>query len=101
MYIKNLVKMLFKSWLVSAALAMIYVGLSDSFGHNAHNSHLLAGDLLRAILVMTSVMWLFVFAGMVVWKNLAKAQKRTMVLVKQKKLQVMLVINTKPKTTFF
>lgn len=66
MYIKNLVKMLFKSWVVAFALAMIGVGLFVSF--DKHSADLSPNNLFVMTFAATSGMWLFVFAVMVVKK---------------------------------
>lgn len=66
-YIKNLAKMLFKSWVVALALAMIWVGLIVSF-----DKHPTADLSLNNLFVMTFstsiAIWLFVFALLVLKK---------------------------------
>lgn len=72
MVIKNLAKMLFKSWLVSLALSMILVGLSESFGKTVH---LTVGGLLRRVLAETAGLWLFVFLALFLAFAVIKARK--------------------------
>ena len=62
MVIKNLAKMLFKSWLVSLALSMILVGLSESFGKTSHPTA--GGLLVERVLAETAGLWLFVFLAL-------------------------------------
>lgn len=70
-YIRNLVKMLFKSWLAAFALAMIGVGLFVSF--DKHSADLSPNNLFVMTFAATSGLWLFVFAVMVV-KNAMKGK---------------------------
>jgi predicted membrane protein len=73
MFIKNLAKMLFKSWLVSLALSMILVGLSESFGKTSHPTA--GGLLVERVLAETAGLWLFVFLALFLAFVVIKARK--------------------------
>jgi predicted membrane protein len=73
MVIKNLAKMLFKSWLVSLALSMILVGLSESFGKTSHPTA--GGLLVERVLAETAGLWLFVFLALFLAFVVIKARK--------------------------